>query len=145
MSTIKERAEAYFKDEGIDPNVKPVRRKPPKARMKAPALEDTTTLPCTISFQAYLFYMYLEVDVPDKGKRFCGSAGGVGAGDIESAGVIYFADWDTLVKTSAFGVAFLAEDGGVIQVTWGTHGNATAAGIGDGGAACGGSGSWKNL
>lgn len=145
MSTIKERAEAYFKEVGIDPGKKAPEPKNAKAIVFIKELEGTTTLPCIISFQAYLFYMYLEVEVPDKGKKFCGSAGGVGAGDIESAGVIYFSDWDTLVKTKTFGVAFLAEEGGAIQVTWGTHGNATAAGIGDGGAACGGSGSWKNL
>jgi hypothetical protein len=64
-------------------------------------------------------------------------------GDITGAGVIYFGDLNTLLKATTFGVAFGAEDGGVVQVTWGTSGNATAGGIGEGLGAFGGSGNWS--
>ena len=66
-------------------------------------------------------------------------------GDLSSAGVIYFGSEATLLKATTFGVAFGAEDGGVVQVTWGTSGNATAAGIGEGLGAFGGSGSFKEV
>ena len=66
----------------------------------------------------------------------------MGLGDLTSAGVIYFGNLKTLLKATTFGVAFGAEDGGVVQVTWGTSGNATAAGVGEGLGAFGGSGNW---
>ena len=50
-----------------------------------------------------------------------------------------------LLKATTFGVAFVAEDGGALQVTWGTSGNATAVGVGEGLGAFGGSGSWKKV
>ena len=43
------------------------------------------------------------------------------------------------------GSIFIAEDGGALQVTWGTSGNATAVGVGEGLGAFGGSGSWKKV
>ena len=70
-------------------------------------------------------------------------SGGVGVGDLTCEGVIYYGNQDVLLKATTFGVAFGAEDGGVVQVTWGTSGNATAAGIGEGLGAFGGSGSWN--
>lgn len=138
------RAVEYFKNLGIDPNKKPDQ---PIPMLNAPEVQEgVTTLPCVIEVECFLFYTYLEVDVPDKGKKFEGHSGGVGIpGDIEAAGAIYFADWNVLVGTSTFGVAFVAEDGGVVQVTWGSHGNATAAGVGEATGAFGGSGSWKNM
>lgn len=142
------RAEKYFAAKGINPNVKgELTRKldvKPTAIFKDGDL-GVTTMPCTIEVEAFLFYMHLTVTFVDsKGTchKFEGDSGGVGVGEVDSAGVIYFADLETLLKTGTFGVAFAAEDGGVVQVTWGTHGNASAAGVGDGGGAFGGSGSW---
>ena len=131
MKNLKHRAAVYFNSIGVNPAVPPA---------------EVTTLPCVIEVECFMFYTYVEVSVPDKGMKFCGSSGGIGVpGDLTAAGVIYFADWDKLKETDTFGVAFLAEDGGVVQVTWGSRGNASAAGVGEGGGAFGGSGSWKSL
>ena len=62
---------------------------------------------------------------------------------MESAGDIYYDNIDTLLKATTFGLAFVATDGGIVQVTWGTSGNATAAAVGEGAGVFAGSGSWK--
>ena len=41
----------------------------------------------------------------------------------EAEGLIYFGNEETLLKATTFGVAFIAEDGGALQVTWGTRGS----------------------
>lgn len=142
------RAEKYFAAKGINPNVKgELTRKldvKPTATFKEGDL-GVTTCPCTIEVESFLFYTHCTVTFADpQGNchKFEGDSGGLGIGEVDAGGVIYYADLETLLKTGDFGVAFVAEDGGVCQVTWGTHGNASAAGVGDGGGAFGGSGSW---
>ena len=144
------RAEKYFAAHGINPNIEGEMKNPKLDVTPTPAFkagdEGVTTVPCEITVEAFLFYMYCEVTFVDpagKSHKFCGNSGGIGVGDLETAGVIYYADLETLITTAAFGVAFIAEEGGVVQVTWGTHGNASAAGVGEGGGAFGGSGSWS--
>lgn len=143
------RAEKYFAAHGINPNEKgELTHK--LDLTPTPAFKEgdlgVTTLPCVIEVESFLFYTYCEVTFADSDghtHKFEGHSGGLGVGEVDAGGVIYFADLETLLKTGDFGVAFLAEDGGVCQVTWGTHGNASAAGVGDGGGAFGGSGSWS--
>ena len=146
MSDLKTRAEAHFKKMGIDPSKEqknPQMVQVPTADRKEFAAASTTTHPCTISTISVLFYTYCEVSVPAIGYTFKGHSGGLGVGGIDAKGVIYYADQSVLLATKDFGVFFGAEDGGVIHVTWGSHGNATAIGVGEGGGAFGGSGSWK--
>jgi len=107
--------------------------------------EGTQTYPCTISILGAVVYSRVEVVFQDsEGKihTFKGDAGGLGVGDIDGPGVIYFSDLSKLISTKTFGVAFVAEDGGTAMVTWGSHGNANIVGIGEGGGAFGGSGKW---
>ena len=146
----KDQAMAYFKSKGIDPSLAP------PASIAQPAqrswqhhhslqAQGVTTLPCYIDILAVLFYSHVTVSFTVGGKThtYEGDAGGVGAGEISGAGVIYYSDLGTLLGTKAFGVTFVAEEGGTAMVTWGTHGNANIVGIGDGLGAFGGSGSWK--
>jgi hypothetical protein len=139
------RALAYFDRKGIDPRIEPAAEAYPSVVPQAPpftrATEGITTEACTIDLIAVLFYAHVTV-VTASGHTFDGHSGGIGIGDISGAGVIYYADLSTLLSTHAFGVAFGAEDGGVMQVTWGSHGNATIVGIGEGLGAFGGSGDW---
>ncbi len=105
-----------------------------------------TTLPCTIDIVSAVVYAHVTVvfvDPSGNTHKFRGDAGGVGIGEIEGAGVIYYSDLDALIKTKSFGVAFASEDGGTAMVTWGTHGNANIVGVGEGLGAFGGSGKWK--
>ncbi len=142
VSTLKKNAEAYFKEQGIDPSKKPEKQSANIDR-KDLSSKSIITHPCFIRATSYLVYTYIEVLVPAIGYTFKGSSGGLGIGDIGAAGVIYYTDEAKLLSTEAFGVVYGAEYGGVLQVTWGSHGNATAAGIGEGGGAFGGSGKWE--
>jgi hypothetical protein len=129
---VKERAAEHFKKKKIDVS-------------KDPNLE-LTTLPCTIDIVGVLFYAYVEVTFVDpsgKSHTFKGDSGGVGVGEIDGAGVIYYSDLNQLLSTKTFGVGFVSDEGGTAMVTWGSHGNANIVGIGDGLGAFGGSGSWK--
>jgi hypothetical protein len=132
----------YFKRKGIDPSIKPEPR-------PVPELADTdgmTTCPCAIEIVAVLFYSHVTVTFTDpsgKSHTFEGDSGGVGVGEIDGPGIIYYNDLSTLLSTSAFGVTFVSEDGGTAMVTWGSHGNANIVGIGEGLGAFGGSGDWK--
>lgn len=156
MSDRKDRAMKYFEMMGIDPSVKPV----PYPRAPEGEIHSVdawhhhhglqaggvTTLPCYIDILAVLFYSHVTVTFTDqagKAHTYEGDAGGIGAGEISGAGVIYYSDLAALVGTGTFGVTFVAEEGGTAMVTWGTHGNANIVGIGDGLGAFGGSGSWK--
>jgi hypothetical protein len=107
-----------------------------------------TAYPCTISIIGAVVYSRVEVVFEDPSgatHKFTGDAGGLGIGDIDGPGVIYFSDLSTLLKTKSFGVAFVAEDGGTAMVTWGSHGNANIVGIGEGGGGFGGSGKWRTV
>lgn len=149
MRESRKRAVKYFDARGINPNTKPeIDRILDFSPIQtwSQSSDGTTTYPCTIEIEAFLFYMHLTVTFTDsKGKAhvFEGDSGGVGLGDITGVGVIYFGNLKTLLKATTFGVAFGAEDGGVVQVTWGTSGNATAGGVGEGLGAFGGSGNWS--
>ena len=108
--------------------------------------EGTQTYPCTISIEGILVYSSVTVTFEDgsgKSHTFEGDAWGIGAGDIDGPGVIYFSDLDDLIRTESFGVAFVAEDGGTAMVTWGSRGNANIVGVGEGAGTFGGSGKWK--
>ena len=54
-------------------------------------------------------------------------------------------DKDVLTKATTFEVSFVTVDGGGTQVSWGSSGNAFAAGVGDGFGVFGGSGGWTNV
>jgi hypothetical protein len=154
------RAAEYFKRLGIDPNAAPdaaesatlaVRDSGERLRaleiFPVPPLSvgsDVTTLPCVIECESFFFYTYCSVLVPGLGREFEGHSGGLGVGDCTGGGVIYFADQGALLATSDFGVTFVADTGGTVMVTWGTHGNANAVGVGEGAGAFGGTGSWKS-
>jgi hypothetical protein len=143
---LKKRAEAYFKKVGIDPTKKPenapVAPTMPKILSESNSGDGITTEVAVIQVYSILVYTYCQVNMP--GYEFSGHTGGLGAGASENAGVIYYADKAKLLKTTDFGVFYAAHTGGVIHVTWGTHGNATAAGVGEGFGAFGGSGSWDH-
>ena len=74
-----------------------------------------------------------------------GSAGGLGVGDISAEGIITYGSLDVLTKATTFEVSFITVDGGGTQVSWGSSGNAFAAGVGDGFGVFGGSGGWTNV
>ena len=144
------RAEKYFAAHGINPNkpnsdgINNILDMRPSTFWKK-GMDSVLDYPCSISIEGFLFYAYVEVGFDIKGQSytFQGGSGGIGLGDLTCEGVIYFGNGlETLLAATTFGVAFGAEDGGVCQVTWGTSGNATAAGIGEGLGAFGGSGSW---
>ena len=149
MRESRKRAVKYFDARGINPNTKPEITRIldfNPIQTWSQSSDGTTTYPCTIEIEAFLFYMHLTVTFTDgSGKLhvFEGDSGGVGIGDLTAAGVIYFGSLDVLLKATTFGVAFGAEDGGVVQVPWGTSGNATAGGVGEGLGAFGGSGNWS--
>lgn len=136
----------YFKREGIECHVEPTAEELQALRIPhdhQEVLLAMTSYPCLISVTSVFFYTYVSVSVPSLGKTFTGHSGGLGVGEISAMGVIYFSDRNTLLATTDFGVFFGADQGGVVHVTWGSHGNATAAGVGAGAGAFGGSGSWQ--
>ena len=142
------RAVAYFKRNGIDPRVEPPPETFPSDVLRAPRYTQLTatgitTEACSIEVSAYFFYAHVEVIDMANYHTFEGHSGGIGLGDIFGIGVIYYADLPALLATTDFGVFFGAEAGGAMHVTWGTHGNATVGGIGEGIGAFGGRGSWK--
>ena len=149
----RKKADRWFAANGINPNT-PDSDGNARLLDLAPSgvwcadSDGVTSYSCTISEQGYLFYSHVSVIFEDGNGNtyeFEGGAGGVGVGDTEAEGIIYFGDEETLLKATTFGVAFIAEDGGALQVTWGTSGNATAVGVGEGLGAFGGSGSWKKV
>jgi|TARA_R100000808_G_C2152339_1_gene161716 hypothetical protein len=141
---LEERGRKYFKALGINPDTKG-RAYEEKLLDAVPVCEKgLKNEGCEISVYCFLFYTYVEVNMLTSEWTFQGSAGGVGIpGGMESAGDIYYDNIDTLLKATTFGLAFVAADGGIVQVTWGTSGNATAAAVGEGAGVFAGSGSWK--
>ena len=150
----RKRAQRYFASYGINPNT--------KGNTHQDRLLDFAPVPvwnkkstgvisyqCNISVESFLFYTHIEVEFVDPNTQqtyqFEGGSGGLGLGTCDTVGVIYFGNLETLLKATTFGVFFGADGAGAVQVTWGTSGNATAAGAGDGAGAFGGSGSWKTL
>jgi len=149
----RKKADRWFAAHGINPNT-PDRNNDHTVLDLVPKPqwgkgdENTITYNCTINVAGYLFYSHVTCQFTDAdGNTYLyeGGAGGIGIGDIEAEGVIYFGSEETLLKATTFGEAFIAEDGGTLQLTWGTSGNATAVGIGEGLGAFGGSGSWKKI
>ena len=87
------------------------------------------------------------MQVGDDGWTFYGNAGGVGApGGLTTVGEVIYTNLDVLTSTTTFGVFSGGEEGGAIEVTWGTHGNFVGAGTADCYPFCagafGGSGNW---
>ena len=146
------RAENWFSANGINPNT-PDRNGNSGLLDLRPSPQYTANVggvishPCTINVEGFLFYAHVTVTFNDgtNAYEFEGGSGGVGIGDLTSGGIIYYGNQNTLLTATTFGVAFGAEDGGVCQVTWGTSGNATAAGVGEGLGAFGGSGRWATV
>lgn len=141
---LKARADKYFKEIGIDPDKKTDNvnfPSPPTAVDTVVDKSKITTEFCTIECITYIVYTYVSVQFQHH--VFEGHAFGIGIGGAFNGGVIYFADEKKLLDTKSFGIFYVAADGGVMHVTWGTHGNATVAGVGEGGAAMGGFGKWK--
>ena len=144
----RQRANKYFAARGINPNsrgelTRMLDINPAMSWSKS--TDSVITYNCVIEVEAFLFYMHLTITFTDSAGKthvFEGDSGGIGLGDMTSDGILYFGNQETLLKATTFGVAFAAEDGGVIQVTWGTSGNASAVGVGEGGGAFGGSGHW---
>ena len=127
----RERAEKWFAAHGINPNTpdsdgnqRVLDMRPTQSFTED--MDGVISHPCTITVEGFLFYAHVTVEFNDgtNSYEFQGGSGGVGVGDLTCEGVIYY------------GI------GGVCQVTWGTSGNASAAGIGEGLGAFGGSGSW---
>jgi hypothetical protein len=138
----------YFDRLKIDVRVEPKPGTFPSVAPQAPKFTKhyvgagMETYACTIHLLSVVFYTYCDVTTAN-GHEFEGHSGGLGVGELTAVGVIYYDDLKVLLNTSAFGVFFGAEEGGVVHVTWGANGNATAAGVGEGLGAFGGSGSWK--
>ena len=63
----------------------------------------------------------------------------------KDVGIITYGSLDVLTKATTFEVSFVTVDGGGTQVSWGSSGNAFAAGVGDGFGVFGGSGGWTNV
>jgi len=140
----------YFERQKIDVRVPPKPGTFPSVVPQAPrvttayAAAGMTTQACMINVTSVVFYTHCSVVILEPpGHAFEGQAGGLGLGDLAAAGVIYYDNLQALLSTGDFGVFFGAEMGGVIHVTWGANGNATAAGVGEGLGAFGGRGSWS--
>ena len=150
----RKRAIKYFEAYGINPNTKGNTHQdrlldmPPKPFWDEKT-ENTITFECSISVESFLFYTHVEAEFTDTTTKetyqFEGGSGGLGVGTCDTVGVIYFGNLDTLLKATTFGVFFGGDAVGAVQLTWGTSGNATGGGAGDGAGAFGGSGSWKTL
>lgn len=140
---LKQKALDYFERKGIDVRIKPT--KSMKAdlpqQLKENALKGMKVDGCVIEITSVLFYTYLVFSAPQFG-TFEGHAGGFGVGELVAAGVLYYDNGSALKSTHDFGVFFGADAGGICQITWGSNGNATAVGIGDGLGAFGGQGDW---
>ena len=145
----KIKADKYFADRGINPNVKGETKNLEVAPNPQFNKEDEGVIdhPCEITIRAYLFYLYVTVsfvDVDNIYHEFIGHCGGIGAGEVLSGGVIYFGSKEILLEATDVAVAFGGVGVGGVQVTWGTSGNATAGGIDLGAGIFGGDGAWKN-
>ena len=44
-------------------------------------------------------------------------------GGMTQVGNTTYSDLDTLLTTTTFGVFFAGDEGGVVEITWGSHGN----------------------
>ena len=151
----KIKADKYFADRGINPNVmshgtiygetKDLEAYPASTFNKDD--EGVIDYRCEITVRAYLFYLYVTVSFEDSDgvyHEFIGHCGGIGAGQVLSVGVIYFGSKEILLEATELAVVFGGDGLGGVQVTWGTSGNATAAGVDLGVGAFGGDGSWGN-
>lgn len=150
----RKRAEKYFAAYGINPNTKGNTHQDRLLDYGPVPVWDksssgVTTYQCSISVESFLFYTHIEVEFTDtttqETYQFEGGSGGLGLGTCDTVGVIYFGNLQTLLNATTFGVFFGGDAVGAVQVTWGTSGNATGGGAGDGAGAFGGSGSWKKL
>ena len=145
----KIKADKYFADRGINPNVKGETKNLEVAPAPLFNKEDEGVIDhrCEITVHAYLFYLYVTVSFVDADgvyHEFIGHCGGIGAGQVLSVGVIYFGSKEILLEATDLAVAFGGVGVGGVQVTWGTSGNATAGGVDQGVGIFGGDGSWGN-
>ena len=111
--------------------------------------ENASPIQCQIDIISFLVYCHVTVlfNDPVTGDewKYEGGSGGLGVGDISAEGILTYGDLNTLVKATTFEVSFVTVDGGGTQVSWGSSGNAFAAGVGDGFGVFGGSGGWTNV
>ena len=145
---LKEKAEAYFKELGIDPTKEPNKNDLPEPPSTAPSALKADTVGVNKEFcmvQVYSFVFYTYVVVQFQHHEFNGHSGGLGIGGMPlTGGILLFKDLKTLLDTKVFFVHFEAVEGGLCQVSWGTHGSATVIGVGGGAGAFAGRGKWGN-
>ena len=147
----RKKADEYFASLGINPDTKGnmhqeriLDRKPiykPEG--------DIVNAKAMIEIDCYLFYTHIEItmQVGDDTYVFYGNSGGVGLpGGMTQVGDVTYSDLETLLATTTFGVFFAGDEGGGVEVTWGSHGNCLGAGTADCFPCCagsfGGSGNW---
>ena len=144
MKGRRERAKKYFASLGINPDTKGNTYQ--ERFLDAPPVPSggMKNEPCIISAECFVFYTHVEVVMLQTAETFEGNCGGIGTpGGFYGAGDIYFNNMETLLRATTFGAFFGGVDGvEVAQITWGTSGNATAAGTGELDGAFGGSGNW---
>ena len=150
----RKKARQYFEAMGINPDIKGSLYQERRLDMKPKIHEyhplgQTYTAKAMVELDCYIFYthMVITMQVGDDGWTFYGNAGGVGApGGLTTVGEVIYTNLDVLTSTTTFGVFSGGEEGGAIEVTWGTHGNFVGAGTADCYPFCagafGGSGNW---
>ncbi len=146
---LNQKALAYFKKKGIDPNKEPANKRIlTTAPVKFESASDSvTTHTCHIDVASFLFYTYVNCSYhSDAGNKweFEGDSGGLGAGGAVGVGAIVYSDSSELHSTKDFAVAYGAEGGGAVVITWGKYGTATLVAAGGGGGAFAGTGDWTD-
>ena len=134
-------AGAYFTRKHLD-----VTTQPPASLIAPLQVPLMPTYQCQIGVVAAVFYAYCRVEVDIDGRKYLfeGHAGSVGAGNVNAIGVLYFPKEEWLISTKEFGIAFVAEEGGAVHVTWGNNGSMLLPLESGGGAGVfGGSGEWR--
>ena len=150
----REKARKWFAHKGINPDntfINPEDRQ--FYKLDFPPIpvkyENATPIQCQIDIISFLVYCHVTVlfNDPVSGDewKYEGGSGGLGIGDISAEGILTYGSIDVLTKATTFEVSFVTVDGGGTQVSWGSSGNAFAAGVGDGFGVFGGSGGWTNV
>lgn len=149
----REKAKMWFAHRGINPDntfTNPEDRQ--FSKLDFPPIpvkyENAPSLQCQIDIISFLVYSHVTVmfcDPTGQEWKYEGGAGGLGVGDISGEGILTYGDLDVLTKATTFEVSFISADGGGTQVSWGSSGNAFAAGVGEGFGVFGGSGGWEKV
>ena len=150
----REKARKWFAHRGINPDntfINPEDRQ--FYKLDFPPIpvkyKNASPIQCQIDIISFLVYCHVTVlfNDPVSGDewKYEGGSGGLGIGDISAEGILTYGSIDVLTKATTFEVSFVTVDGGGTQVSWGSSGNAFAAGVGDGFGVFGGSGGWTNV